>query len=81
MKNKITKKTLLWEIVDVYPRALEILVEDYGLHCFGCGAAQVETLEEGAMAHGLSQKEIKEMVDRLNQEVKKGQTSKKSKQD
>lgn len=57
---------LIGDIVYKYPKAAEKLVEDYGFHCVGCGAAGMETLEEGAKVHGMNAKEIKEMVDQLN---------------
>jgi len=38
----------------------------YGLHCVGCMAAAGETLEEGAKAHGMKDKEIERMVSEIN---------------
>jgi len=65
-KDKIIKTMLIGDLVDKYPKAAEKLVFDYGLHCVGCGAAGMETLEEGAGAHGMSEKEIEKMVAKLN---------------
>lgn len=62
----ITKKTLLSEIVEKYPKAAEVLVEKYGFHCIGCFAAEMETLEQGAMVHGMEGKEITKLVLELN---------------
>ena len=67
----ITKSLNLGEIVQHYPELVEVLVNDYGLHCVGCLAAAFETLEEGAKAHGFSSKEIAKMVKNLNEIVKK----------
>lgn len=64
--KKITKEMMIGEIVDLNPKLGDILIEKYNLHCVGCGAAMGETLEEGAMIHGMSKKEIKEMVTELN---------------
>lgn len=66
VKNKITKKTNLQKLVAKYPKLAKILVGDYGLHCVGCAAAFFETLEAGAKAHGMSDKEIDKMIKRLN---------------
>jgi len=38
-----------------------------GLHCVGCSAATWETLEAGMASHGMSDRQIDEMVAQLNQ--------------
>jgi hybrid cluster-associated redox disulfide protein len=65
-KEKISKSMMIGDIVDKYPKIAEKLVTEYGLHCIGCGAAGMETLEEGAMAHGLTKKDVEKMVEKLN---------------
>ncbi len=40
------------EIVQEHPETIPVFMS-YGLGCIGCAVAQFETLEEGAMAHGL----------------------------
>lgn len=69
--SKITLSSNLGELVEKYPKAGEILREEYGLHCVGCLAASFDSLEQGAKAHGLSDQEIKKMVERLNQAILK----------
>ena len=69
----ITKTINLGELSNTYPELVEVLVNDYGLHCVGCMAAAWETLEEGARAHGFSAKEIDKIVKDLNSRVKKKQ--------
>jgi hybrid cluster-associated redox disulfide protein len=59
---KITKDILIGDLVEVYPELAKILVENYGFHCIGCMAAGMETLEEGAIVHGMDKKEILKMV-------------------
>lgn len=56
----------LTEIISLNPKAAEILTK-YGFHCISCQMAQVESLEQGAMAHGLSKKQIEELLGELNQ--------------
>ena len=63
---KINKKMMMGEIVENWPKAAVILEEKYGMHCAGCPVARMETLENGALAHGFSQKEIGKLVDELN---------------
>ncbi len=67
----ITKTINLGELSSAYPELVEVLVNDYGLHCVGCMAAALETLEEGAEAHGFSEEEIDKMVKDLNQIIRK----------
>lgn len=70
MKNKkITTKTMLNEVIQINPNAAEHLFE-VGMFCIGCPAATQETLEDGCRAHGLSKKQIDELVEKLNQEKK-----------
>jgi hybrid cluster-associated redox disulfide protein len=65
-KPKITGKTKLGDIVEKYPRVAEILAGKYRLHCVGCFATAFETLEEGAMAHGMNKKEIDILLEEIN---------------
>jgi hybrid cluster-associated redox disulfide protein len=77
---KITRKTLMAEIVERYPELGEVLTEDYGFHCIGCFAAEMENLEQGAMVHGMTKKEIDELVKTLNgliKDIKKSKVKKK----
>lgn len=68
-QTKVAKEMLIGDLVEKYPQLAEILVGDYGFHCIGCMAAGMETLEQGAQVHGMSQKEVKEMVAALNKLV------------
>ena len=67
-KKVITKTMLIGEVVGKYPRLAGVLTEKYGMHCVGCPMAGMESLEEGAMAHGMSDKQIETMIKRLNKE-------------
>jgi len=73
IKNKkITKDSNLAEVVYKHPESAEILL-DYGLHCIGCVASAYDSIEAGAKVHGLSDKEIEEMVQRINEVIKFGE--------
>lgn len=63
--KKITKKTKLNDIARTGDKAIRTLMEN-GLSCFGCPMAMQETLEEGCLAHGMSNKEIEELIKKLN---------------
>lgn len=64
-KGKINEKMLIGELVERYPKAAELLMSKYGLHCVGCGMAMMETIEDGARAHGMKASEIKGMLEDL----------------
>ncbi|GAA0804982.1 DUF1858 domain-containing protein [Clostridium sp. AF19-22AC] len=50
--SKISKDTTIGELLQIYPDAAPILME-IGMHCLGCPSAQMESLAEAAMVHGL----------------------------
>ena len=64
--KKINKKTKLNEILNLNKDAAEILFES-GMGCIGCPMAMAESLEEGCKAHGMNDKEIGELVGKLNE--------------
>ncbi|MBU0930064.1 MAG: DUF1858 domain-containing protein [Nanoarchaeota archaeon] len=64
-KEAITKEMTIESIIDKCPDAAEIMFS-YGLHCIGCHVAASESLEDGAKAHGLTDKQINEMVKEIN---------------
>lgn len=68
MPNKINKDMTFGELIQSFPEAGPILA-GYGLHCVGCHIGVSETIEQGAMAHGLNGQQIEEMVSRLNEVV------------
>ena len=65
-KAKINKEMLIGEAVSKYPEIGQMLMEKFGFHCVGCPMAGMESLEDGAKAHGMSDKEIGEMIKILN---------------
>lgn len=66
---KVTKKTNIAKLVEKKPLLHQLLVEKYGMHCFGCVMSSFETLEQGAKAHGMKDKEIEKMVEELNKKI------------
>ena len=67
VKKLITKDMLIAQLAETYPVLVDVLIEDYGFHCVGCGMSQFESLEQGAAVHGMTNKEIKTMIDNLNE--------------
>lgn len=66
-KKKITKKMSFAEIMQKEPEAARFLLEK-GMHCMGCPMAMQETLEDGALAHGLDPDKLEK---ELNEKLKK----------
>lgn len=60
------------ELVAKYPDAAEVFL-DYGLHCVGCFANAFDTVEMGAKIHGMTDEEIDEMVERVNEVLNFGE--------
>ena len=59
--EQVNEKTLVGEIVRNYPEAIEILLS-IGMHCLGCPASQMESLEEACMVHGLDPAPVVEAI-------------------
>ncbi len=68
-QSPISKDSILGDVVQRYPETAEIMLE-YGLHCVGCFANQFDTVEQGALLHGMDEEEIEEMLDRVNEAVR-----------
>lgn len=66
---KITKKTKLIAIMNKNPEAAEILFNE-GMMCVGCSMAYNETFEQGCLAHGMTQKQINDLIKKINKEKK-----------
>ena len=62
----------LGEVVFKYPEAAEVLT-DYGLSCVGCFASSFDTIEQGAKIHQLSDEELEEMIERINEVIQHGE--------
>lgn len=67
MNALITKDMSIGDIVDQYPETVSVFIS-HGLGCIGCAIAQFETLEEGAMAHGI---DVEALLKDLNKSLEK----------
>ncbi len=61
-KMNIEKTTTIGEILEKAPEKADLLLEA-GMHCLGCPASQMETLEEACEVHGI---DVNELVEKLN---------------
>jgi hybrid cluster-associated redox disulfide protein len=62
---KITAKTKISKIIEQNPDAIFVLME-YGLMCAGCRLAGNHGLEETKELYGFTNKDIKEMLEKIN---------------
>lgn len=61
---KFNKDTQIGEILEVAPEKADVLLK-VGMHCLGCPASQMETLEEACEVHGI---DVNEVLEKLNAE-------------
>jgi hybrid cluster-associated redox disulfide protein len=64
-KQIISKDDRISDALKKNPEAAPIMMK-HGIHCVGCHAAFFETIEQGAQAHGLKDKEIEKMIAEIN---------------
>ncbi len=62
---KIRKDMSLVEVVRAFPETIPVFMS-YGMGCIGCAAAMYETIEQGALAHGI---DVDALVRDLNKAV------------
>lgn len=61
---KFDKDTRIGDLLEQAPEKAEILL-NAGMHCIGCPASQMETIEEACEVHGI---DVDEVVEKLNAE-------------
>jgi hybrid cluster-associated redox disulfide protein len=66
-KIEVTKVTQIGEVLNINPNVKDILM-GFGLPCFGCPMAQMETLEEAAAVHGV---DVDLMLEKINEFLNK----------
>lgn len=59
---EIKRDTTIGELLEKVPEKAEILLEA-GMHCLGCPASQMETIEEACEVHGI---DVEELLQKLN---------------
>ena len=65
----ISKSMLIGEVVEKYPQAASIMTS-FGLHCVGCHVNPYETIEQGALGHGMPMDMFEEMMQEVNKSAK-----------
>jgi hybrid cluster-associated redox disulfide protein len=59
----LDRKMSITDIVDNYPETFGVFLS-HGMHCIGCMAAEFESVEEGALVHGI---DVDELMKDLNE--------------
>jgi len=75
---KITKKANINEVITQYPESAGEFF-NAGMMCIGCPMSQGETIEQGCLGHGMSQKNIDKFIEKLNKKYNKEQVKNKIK--
>jgi len=74
IQNFITKDMTISEVIEEYPSTIETLLMT-GVHCIGCHVSYFETLEQGMKGHGMTDEEIDEVINEMNNIVKEEKLS------
>ncbi|MBR2021564.1 MAG: DUF1858 domain-containing protein [Clostridia bacterium] len=61
---KITKDTIIGDILDLAPQAAPLFLE-IGMHCLGCPSARGETVEMACEVHGVDADELLQKINDL----------------
>lgn len=62
--TQVTKDTKIGELLMMNSSAeIQMILLGLGMHCLGCPASQMETIEEAAMVHG---EDAQYVVDQIN---------------
>jgi len=64
---KITKYTLIGELLEINVDKVAPLLLDMGMHCLGCPSAQMESIADACMVHGT---DADELVAKINEVIK-----------
>ncbi|MDA8441054.1 MAG: DUF1858 domain-containing protein [Peptococcaceae bacterium] len=59
-----TKETPIIEVLQANPQSQGIFIR-HGMHCSGCLGSEFESVEMGAMSHGI---DVQELLQELNEE-------------
>ena len=54
---RVTKDTMIGDLLQIDQNVAPLLL-NIGMHCLGCPASQMETIEEAAMVHGLDHDDL-----------------------
>ncbi len=59
---KVTKDTIIGDILDINAESAAPIFFGMGMHCLGCPASRGESVEQACMVHGVDADEIVEQL-------------------
>ena len=62
----VTKETKIGELLEINAEAAAPVLMEIGMHCLGCPASRMGSIEEAAMVHGV---DADELVKALNEKM------------
>lgn len=62
---RITKDTLIGDILDIDSSTVPFFLA-MGMHCLGCPASRLESVEQACMVHGV---DCEDLLERLNEHI------------
>ena len=74
----IRKDTPIGQVIRENPASVPVFIKN-GLTCIGCPMASMETVEQGAMSHGIDADKLVEELNGAGKKEKKGKAGKKAK--
>ena len=63
---EITKDMLISEVIELLGEEAAVIMMEHGLHCIGCHLSAFETIEQGTIGHGFSEKDLELLMRDLN---------------
>ncbi len=66
--TEVTKETMIGELLEIDADAAAPVLFSIGMHCLGCPASRMESIEQAAAVHGV---DADELVRRLNESFAK----------
>ena len=59
---QVTKETRIGELLNIDVEAAAPILMGIGMHCLGCPASQMETIEDAAAVHGIDADVLVQML-------------------
>ena len=59
---QVTRETRIGELLNIDVEAAAPILMGIGMHCLGCPASQMETIEEAAAIHGIDADVLVQML-------------------
>lgn len=68
-KIKIDPNIGITTLVERFPVVVDILQNDYEFHCVNCMFSEFDTLENGALLHGIEGEDFADLIEHLEEVI------------